>query len=96
MSKFLQLYPLVYPDDQNPSNFKAGKGWLKRFKDSHGVNLCLYKVNPFQQLQTELEKLSKIMEEKSLTVMKLDCTGSSCPAGHLLHHKKRKLRVSKT
>ena len=37
MREALQLYPLVYPDDENPSSFKAGTGWLKRFKDRHGV-----------------------------------------------------------
>ena len=37
MSKALQLYPLVYADDPNPSTFKAGTGWLKNFKDRHGI-----------------------------------------------------------
>ena len=30
MGKALQFYPLVYPNDPNPSSFKAGTGWLKR------------------------------------------------------------------
>ena len=34
-SKALQLYRLVYPDDTSPNTFKAGTGWLKRFKDRH-------------------------------------------------------------
>ena len=37
MSKSLQLYPLVYPDEPDPSTFKAGTGWLKQFKNRHGV-----------------------------------------------------------
>ena len=37
MSKSLQLYPLVNPDEPDPSTFKAGTGWLKRFKNRHGV-----------------------------------------------------------
>lgn len=67
MSKALQLYPLVYPDDENPCSFKAGTGWLKRFKDRHGVralsvqgeslSAAVDTVEPFK------EKLSKIMEE---------------------------------
>ena len=72
MSKALQLYPLVYPDDKSPSSFKAGTGWLKRFKDRHGVRVLSVQgeslsaaadtVEPFK------EKLSKIMEDKSLTL----------------------------
>ena len=37
MSKALQLYSLIYPDDTDPRTFKAGTGWLKRFKDRHGI-----------------------------------------------------------
>ena len=37
-AKALQLYPRLYPD--NPADFKAGTGWLRRFKDRHGVR-CL-------------------------------------------------------
>ena len=72
MSKALQLYPLVYPNDENPSSFKAGTGWLKRFKDRHGVRALSVQseflsaaadsIEPFK------EKLSKIIEEKSLTL----------------------------
>ena len=36
-SKVLQLYPLVYPDDMSQNTFKAGTGWLKRFKDRHWI-----------------------------------------------------------
>ena len=72
MSKALQLYPLVYPDDESPSSFKAGTGWLKRLKDRHGVRALSVQgeslsaaadtAEPFK------EKLSKIMEGKSLTL----------------------------
>ena len=37
MSKSLQLYPLVNPDEPDLSTFKAGTGWLKWFKNRHGV-----------------------------------------------------------
>ena len=36
MSKALHMYPLIYKDEEN-TTFKAGTGWLKRFKDRHGV-----------------------------------------------------------
>ena len=72
MSIALQLYPLVYPDDENPSSFKAGTGRLKRFKDRHGVRALSVQgeslsaaadsVEPFK------EKLTTIMEGKSLTL----------------------------
>ena len=39
MGKALQLFPLVYPDDHDPTSFKAGTGWLKRFKDRHGIRV---------------------------------------------------------
>ena len=63
MSKALQLYPRT---------FKAGTGWLKRFKDRHGIRALSVQgeslsaaadsVEPFK------EELSKIMEERSLTL----------------------------
>ena len=69
MSKALQLYPLIYPVDMNPDAFKAGTGWLKRFKDRHGIRALSVQgeslsaaadsVEPFK------ERLSKLMEEKS-------------------------------
>ena len=72
MSKALQLYPLIYPEDMNPDAFKAGTGWLKRFKDRHGIRALSVQgeslsaaadsVEPFK------ERLSKLMEEKSLTL----------------------------
>lgn len=37
MSKALHLYPLIYPEDSGSDSFKAGTGWLKRFKDRHGI-----------------------------------------------------------
>ena len=39
MGKALQLFPLVYPDDHDLTFFKAGTGWLKRFKDRHGIRV---------------------------------------------------------
>ena len=79
MSKALQLYPL---DDTDPLTFKAGTGWLKRFKDRHGIRALSVQgesllaaadsVEPFK------EELSKIMEERSLTlnqVFNCDKTG---------------------
>ena len=63
MSKALQMYPLVYPDS-DPSTFKAGTGWLKRFRDRHGIRALSVQgesfsaatdtVNPFK------EKLAKV------------------------------------
>ena len=75
MGKALQLYPLIYPDNPDPSSFKAGTGWLKRFKDRHGVralsvqgesqesqSAATASVDPFK------ENLQKIIEEKGLTL----------------------------
>ena len=36
MTKASQMFPQVYPES-DPSSFKAGTGWLKRFRDRHGV-----------------------------------------------------------
>ena len=55
MSKTLQLYPLVYPDDPNPSTFKAGTRWLKRFKDRHGVRALSV---PMRRKRTSILQLS--------------------------------------
>ena len=72
MCKARQLYPLVYPDDTNLDTFKAGTGWLKRFKDRHGIralsvhgeslSAAAESIEPFK------ESLRKLMEEKSLTL----------------------------
>ena len=74
MSKALQLYPLIYPNDPTMS-FKDGTGWLKRFKDRHGIRALSIQgesqsattasVDPFK------EHLQKIMEENSLTLSQL-------------------------
>ena len=37
MMKAMQLYPHIYPDDPDNRKFKGGTGWLKRFRDRHGV-----------------------------------------------------------
>ena len=80
MSKSLQLYPLVYPDDPDPSAFKAGTGWLKRFKDRHGVRALSVQgkslsaaadtVEPFK------EQLCKLIEDETLTLNQVfNCDG---------------------
>ena len=56
MAKARQMYPVVYPGDCDPDSFKASTGWLKRFKDRHGI---LYKGNPCQQPQTQLKILGE-------------------------------------
>ena len=73
MSKALQLYPLVYPDDPDPSTFKAGTGWLiKAIKDRHGVRALSVQGESLSAAADSAEPLkktlSKIMEEKSLTL----------------------------
>ena len=70
--KALQLFPLVYPDDHDPTSFKAGTRWLKRCKDRHGIRVLSVQgksqsaasasVDPFK------ENLQKIIEEKGLTL----------------------------
>ena len=40
IAKALQLFPHIYLDEKDSACFKAGTGWLKRFKDRHGVH-CL-------------------------------------------------------
>ena len=71
MTKALHLFPLVYPDSE-PSTFKAGTGWLKRFRDKHGVRALSVQgeslsgatdtIDPFKK------KFAKIMEEKGLSL----------------------------
>lgn len=68
-AKALQLYPRLYPD--NSADFKAGTGWLRRFKDRHGVrclslqgeslSAAMMDVEPFR------EKFLKLVEEQGLT-----------------------------
>ena len=75
VSKVRHLYPLVYLNEANPSSFKPGTGRLKRFKDRLGVraqsvrdeslSVAAHTVEPFK------EKLSQIMEEKSLTLQQV-------------------------
>ena len=60
MSKALQMYPLVYPDS-DPSTFKAGTGWLKRFRDRHRIRALSVQgeslsaatdtVDPFKEIE---------------------------------------------
>ena len=66
MTKASQMFPQVYPES-DPSSFKAGTGWLKRFRDRHGVRSLMVQgeslsaatdtVDPFK------EKLAEIIEE---------------------------------
>ena len=75
MAKALQLYPVIYPNDPDPSSFKAGTGWLKRFKNRHGIitlsvqgeseSAASESVNPFK------EHLQKLIEEKGLSLNQL-------------------------
>ena len=68
----VQLYPLIYPEDMNPDAFKAGTGWLKRFKDRHGVRALSVQGESLSAAADSVERfkerLRKIMEEKSLTL----------------------------
>lgn len=72
MSKALQLYPRVYPDDPCPSTFKAGSGWLKRFKDRHGVRALSIQGESLSAVTDSIDpfkkRLSQIIEEKGLTL----------------------------
>ena len=72
MAKSLQLYPIVHPNGTSPSSFKAVTGWLKRFKDRYGIHALSV---PGESLSAAAEgtdcfkdQLSKIMEEKCLTL----------------------------
>ena len=75
MNKARQLYPLVYQDGANLGSFKAGTGCLKRFNGRRGsralsvqgesVSAVADTVEPFK------EKLSQIMEDKSLTLQQV-------------------------
>lgn len=38
MAKAQQLYKKLHPEDSDSEKFKAGTGWLKRFRDRHGVH----------------------------------------------------------
>ena len=72
MGKALELYPLLYPNDPNSSRFKAGTGWLKRFKERHGIR-ALAVEGESQSATTEgvepfKVKLQKIIEQKILTL----------------------------
>ena len=56
----------------SPSSFKAGTGWLKRFKDRYGIHALSI---PGESLSAATEgtdcfkdRLSKIIEEKCLTL----------------------------
>ena len=71
MGKALQMYPLIYKDEDNPT-FKAGTGWLKRFKDRHGVRALAIQGESLSAADDNIEsfkmKLAEIIEEGDLTL----------------------------
>ena len=75
MGKALQLYPLIYPNDHDPSSFKAGTGWLKRFKDRHGVRALSVQGESQSaataNVDTFKENLQNVIDEKGITLNQL-------------------------
>ena len=71
MGKALQLHPLLYPEAE-PGLFKAGTGWLKRFKERHGIRALSVQGETQSAATESIEpfkaKLHKIIEEKGLTL----------------------------
>ena len=71
MSKALHMYPRIYKDDKD-TTFKAGTGWLKRFKDRHGVRALAIQGEslsaPTESIESYKMKLAKIIEEEDLTL----------------------------
>ena len=72
MAKSLQLHPIVFPNDTSPSSLKAETGWLKRFKDRHGIRALSIQGESLSAVTEDIDcfkdRLSKIMEEKCLTL----------------------------
>ncbi len=74
MAKATQLYPHIYPDDPDNSKFKGGTGWLKRFRDRHGVrslsmqgesmSAAIMDVEPFKKKFQELVEESGLSREQ--------------------------------
>ncbi len=74
MAKATQLYPHIYPDDPDNSKFKGGTGWLKRFRDRHGVrslsmqgesmSAAIIDVEPFKKKFQELVEESGLSREQ--------------------------------
>ena len=84
MTKALQLFPLVYPDS-DPSTFKAGMGWLKRFRHRHGVRALSVQGGSLSGATDTIDsfkkKLAKIMEEKGLPLTRLSFMTKQASAG---------------
>ncbi len=74
MAKAQQLFPLLYPDIDS-SSFKGGTGWLKRFRERHGVRGVSIQGESLSASADTVEpfkiKLSKIMEEKGISLTQL-------------------------
>ena len=72
MGKALQLYPLLYTNAADSSHFKAGTGWLKRFKERHGIRALSVQGESQSAVTESIEpfkvKLQEIIEEKGLTL----------------------------
>ncbi len=74
MAKATQFYPHIYPDDPDNSKFKGGTGWLKRFRDRHGVrslsmqgesmSAAIMEVEPFKKKFQELVEESELSREQ--------------------------------
>lgn len=74
MAKSRQMYPLLYPEG-DPEAFKAGTGWLKRFKDRHGIRALSVQGEALSAATDTIEgfkqKLKLIMEDKGITLNQL-------------------------
>ena len=75
MGKALQLYPHIYSDDSNSNSFKAGTGWLKRFKDRHGIRALSVQGESLSAASTSVdpfrERLQNIIVERGLSIEQL-------------------------
>ena len=81
-SKAQQLYPRIYPNNLESISFKAGTGWLKRFRERHGVRALSLQRESISANTNEIgsfkECFLKLVEEESLTrdqVFNCDETG---------------------
>ena len=71
-AKARQMYPVVYPEDCDPDSFKASTGWLKRFKDRHGIRALSVQREPMSAATDTIDdfrrKLTELVEEKGLSL----------------------------
>ena len=94
MGKALQLYPLIYPNDPDPSSFKDRHGVRSLAVQGESQSAATETVEPFQ--------LQKIIEEKGLTlsqVFNCDETGlywKLMPNKTLVLSREKKQRVLKS